>query len=315
MYLLPIMTKKILLVCGGTDVEADVSRSTANSIEEDLNGNPNYSLVRYDFLPQTLKQTLKDVKPDVVLNAMCGKWGEDGILQKILDYEQIPYSHSGYFASCSGMNKNFTCAIAKAAGIKTASNSRLISTQDLIEGNYSIERKTLIKPNSQGSSCGCYKLSIGEKLKSEEIEFVKNNSESFYIFEDLFENAVDVSIGIFNDEIAGSVEIRPKSGFFDYAAKYTKGASDKLLPPSIDSSLLKSLELKALQMHKLLQATHVSRSDFMVNPQGEYIYLETNINPAMTPTSLLPAILAHYKGMSYKDIVVSLIEKARYGSI
>ncbi len=307
--------KKVLLICGGTDVEADVSRSTALSIEEAIKNDTNYEVIKYDFLPSTLKQTLSSVKPDVVLNAMCGKWGEDGVLQKILDYEQIPYSHSGYFASCSGMNKNFTCAIARAAGIKTTTNSRLITKQDLIDGNYIVERKTLIKPNSQGSSCGCYKLDIGQKLNEQQVNFVKNNTETFYIFEDLFVNGVDVTIGIFDNKIAGSVEAVAKSGFFDYEAKYTKGSTDKYMPPRIPASLLTQLEAHALTMHNLLQANHVSRSDFMVNPDGDYIFLETNICPAMTPTSFLPAMASHYLNIDYHNLVVSLIENASYREI
>ncbi len=307
--------KKVLLICGGTDVEADVSRSTAKSIEEAIKHDRNYEIIKYDFLPSTLKQTLHNVKPDVVLNAMCGKWGEDGILQKILDYEQIPYTHSGYFASCSGMNKNFTCAIARSVGIKTAANSRLITKQDLIDGNYVVERKTLVKPNSQGSSCGCYKLDVGQKLTNEQVSFVKNNTESFYIFEDLFVNGVDVTIGIFNNKVAGSAESVAKSGFLDYEAKYTVGASEKHMPPRLPEAIVNQLESHALTMHKLLQASHVSRSDFMVNPQGDYIFLETNICPAMTPTSFLPAMAQHYLGIDYHKLVVSLIENASYREI
>jgi|GEM_PF-577838 len=296
--------KKIMLIYGGGDVEGDVSVNSAKNVKASL-VRLGYNFAEHVFNPQTLKSDLAAYKPDIVFNAMHGKWGEDGILPKILDYENIAYTHSGFAPSLMGINKMWTYEIAKSLGIKTPQNRSLVSKWHLLDNGFvckNTERagKMIIKPNSQGSSIGCYFVEKADiiaangvvKLHQNAKNFIKTNSEQFYIVEDAFDG-FELTSGIFNNKNIGSIKISPKvEGFYNYTAKYTVGQTVYEVNPLIKTELIKQIEADTLAMHKAIGANFVSRCDFLVNTnQTDYVFLEINTHPGLTQTSLIPKMV------------------------
>jgi D-alanine-D-alanine ligase len=302
--------KKIMVLCGGGDVEGEVSIKTADGVCKSLT-NLEYKFTKCIFSQEIFKDELQRVKPDIVFNAMHGRWGEDGIIPKILDYEQILYTHSNYKSSSIGINKLITLQIANSIGIPTVENSFLVTKEQLLKGLVlnkklldSENKKIILKPNSQGSSVGCYffeKQSVKSnngilKLSDDQQAFVTQNTEDFYILEDCFDG-FEFTCGIFNDKIVGEIRITPKQeGFYNYKAKYTYGETTYDTRPKIDEKILAQIKQNAIDIHKTIKANFISRSDFLIShDQKNYVFLEINTHPGLTQTSLIPKMIEQNK--------------------
>ena len=302
-----VYNKKIMLVYGGEDVEGVVSVKSAANIRNSL-VNLGYNFCEFEFNQLGLKRKIQQERPDIVFNAMHGKWGEDGILPKILDYENISYTHSGYYASSIAINKALTYQIANSLDIKTPQNRILISKESLLNSfiykdnnGFSKSNKIILKPNSQGSSIGCYffdKETIRKqngllKLNKEEEDFVRNNKESYYIIEDCFDG-FELTSGIFNNKHIGMIKITPNADdFYNYNAKYTAGQTTYQVNPDIKKDLYDKIKDNTLKIHKAIGANFISRCDFIVNnEQTDYVFLEINTHPGFTQTSLIPKMIS-----------------------
>lgn len=234
---------------------------------------------------------------DVVFNALHGSYGEDGVLQRMLDRLQVPYTGSGAYASGLAMNKLTAKDFLQKAGVRTPMHKVLNVSADLesemVEVYKSFSPPCVIKPTTSGSSVGVTLAKTFEQFK----EGVKNAFQhSRQVLVEEYVKGKEATIGIVerlrgkDAYVLPAVEIIPAVSFFDYDAKYSGGTEERC-PGNFSQKEVDELGNMALAAHSALGLRHYSRSDFIVTPKGAF-YLETNTLPGLTAESLLPKSLA-----------------------
>ncbi len=301
--------KKVVVVAGGTSSEREISLLSGQGVFNALK-NKGYSVVLIDLkndLASFIRE-LKSQRPDVIFNALHGRFGEDGNIQGVFNLLHIPYTHSGCLASALAMNKKMTKRILHEAGIPMAAD-KVVTLSDIQKGTV-LPYPYVIKPNNEGSSVG---VSIIYNKTDEDFLI---NSWSFGQNAVLMEEYIkgrEMSVPILGDKAIGIVEIAPKTGFYTYENKYTEGKTDHIIPAPIPPHQTDLLKEYALTAHRILGCRGASRSDFRyddTNPENpKIIFLEINTQPGMTPLSLLPEV-AKKAGISYEDVVSYLVEDA-----
>jgi D-alanine-D-alanine ligase len=301
--------KKILLIFGGNGTEGSVSRESAKSVRPILT-KLGYELHEFDFVMNEFVNKVLEVKPDVVFNCMHGKYGEDGVVQAVLNSMKVAYTHSGFQTCTMAINKSFTKQIAGSIGIPVL-ESNIVPKSIIDSQSYTSSTNVFLKPNFQGSSICSFILKNNEQISQEKLNEINKNYESFYIAETLFKGK-EMTVAIINNTQACGVEIVPSSEFFSHETKYTKGASSFFVPPRVNQPLLDKIYDCALKIHKEMGCNYISRSDFLVNEdEGKFIFLEINTHPGFTSTSLAPKAAAHL-GYSYEDLIAGLIQNATF---
>jgi D-alanine-D-alanine ligase len=233
---------------------------------------------------------------DVVVNALHGAYGEDGMVQKILEQHGMPYTGSNSFASAIGMNKILSKQIFLRHGLKVPQHIVFKRSDDLKEKSTEIFKTFLmpvvVKPASAGSSVGVSIARTPEEIKEAIVKAIKH-SPSVLVEE--FVSGREATCGVI-DDFRGQehyalppVEIRSHNNFFDYDAKYA-GQSEEIVPSHFSENQKKEIERLAVLAHTVLGLRHYSRSDFIVSPRGIFI-LESNTLPDLTDASLLPKSL------------------------
>lgn len=302
------MAKKVLVVMGGFSAERDVSLVTGKGVSEALIRS-GYQVISYDLRNGfDFVDVLKKEKPDVVFNALHGNFGEDGEIQGLLDILQIPYTHSGLKASALGMDKNLTKEVAKANGLKIAPSQQLTYKEYKQKGT-NIEMPYVIKPISDGSSVGVF---IIKKEEDKKAVFYEDDNRELMV--EKFIEGQELTVSVLDGKALGVTEMRPKTEFYDYEAKYTDGMTQHILPAEIPEDVYKQAQKYAEILHGALKCNMVSRSDFRYNPKDGIVLLEINTNPGMTPLSLVPE-QAKFAGISYDEVCKILVEKATYRKI
>lgn len=302
------MAKKVLVVMGGFSAERDVSLVTGKGVSEALIRS-GYQVISYDLRNGfDFVDVLKKEKPDVVFNALHGNFGEDGEIQGLLDILQIPYTHSGLKASALGMDKNLTKVIAGANGLKIAPSQQLTYKEYKQKGT-NIEMPYVIKPISDGSSVGVF---IIKKEEDKKAVFYEDDNRELMV--EKFIEGQELTVSVLDGKALGVTEMRPKTEFYDYEAKYTDGMTQHILPAEISEDVYKQAQKYAEILHVALKCNTVSRSDFRYNPKDGIVLLEINTNPGMTPLSLVPE-QAKFAGISYDEVCKILVEKATYRKI
>jgi len=301
------MTKRVAVLMGGFSAEREVSLSSGQGIVKALKE------LGYDVLPidvtRDIAKLVKELtpNPDVVVNILHGRWGEDGCVQGLLELMDIPYTNSGVLGSSMSMNKDIARRICQDAGIPCA-EGRVVEIKDFAKG-HPMTPPYVIKPITEGSSIGVY---IIENETSPLPDF-KDWEFGDQALVERFIPGREINVAVINGKAIGSVEIRAKTDFYDYKAKYTAGFADHLIPAPVPADVHQKLMEYAERAHAVLQCRGVSRSDFRYDDTkgepGEIIYLETNPQPGMTPLSLVPEIAAH-QGLSYADVVQIMVEDA-----
>jgi D-alanine-D-alanine ligase len=301
--------KHVAVLMGGWVNERPVSLSTGKECADALE-KAGYRVTRVD-VDRNVSAVLKDLKPDVVFNALHGPYGEDGCVQGILEFLNIPYTHSGVMASSLAMNKIKAKAVMAAAGVPV--------TEHLVVNRFDIGREHpmkppyVLKPISEGSSFGVLIVKEDQEFPPQEL-----NREDWPFPEELmcekFIRGRELTSAVMDDRALGVIDIIPMGhGFYDYEAKYAQGGSKHILPAKISPIVYQTIETLAVKAHQALGCRGVSRADFRFDERedgtGELICLEVNTQPGMTPTSLVPEMAAH-KGMSFKDLVSWMVEDA-----
>jgi len=298
---------KIGIVFQESTAEAKVAQATKNGIVDAMK-NLNLNFVEIPFT-QNFVDNIKAHKIDLIFNAMHGKYGEDGYIQTILNSLKIPYTHSGVMASQIGMNKVLTNLYAKACQIPV-NESLIIHKSDILATNYSISKKSVIKPVAGGSSVATFILEHGQVLSESQLEEVNNFTDSnFFMIEEFFAGN-EIAVGILNDKVIGTCKIVPAEEFYSYNAKYNSKATIYETPAQISETLRANLHNDALKIYNAIGASAISRIDFICN-EDDYRLLEINTHPGMTATSLVPKIGACV-GISYEEIVENLIQNAKF---
>lgn len=298
--------KHVAVLMGGFSSERPVSLSSgaacAAVLEEE-----GYRVTRVD-VDRTVASVLADLRPDVAFNALHGPYGEDGSIQGILDYLEIPYTHSGVLASALAMDKALAKHVAKAAGVPVAET--LIMDRHAITGAHPMPAPYVVKPVREGSSFG---IVIVKEDQSHPPQIL-SSSEWRYGDRVMVERYIpgrELTCGVMGEEALGVTEIIPLGhAFYDYDAKYVKGGSQHVIPAQILPDVYQTIQRLAVTAHQALGCRGVSRSDFRFDERsGELIWLEINTQPGMTPTSLLPEMAAH-AGYRFGEFLSWMVEDA-----
>ena len=301
------MKKKILILAGGYSKEREISIQTAKAVFGQIKNDYNCKIL--DPLNGFIKD-IKKFKPNVVFNALHGRYGEDGYIQLILENEKIKYTHSGVSASSICINKIVSKKIFNKH--KILSPKALIFKPDLKNNFQKILQQVkkvlkfpvVIKPINEGSSVGVYICN--------EFNFYSNLKKLTNEKEILIEKYIpgrEIQVAIMGNKSLGTIELVPKRKFYDYKAKYDKKAKTKhILPVDLPSEKLNEVENLALKAHKITGCKGITRSDFRYNNNKFYL-LEVNTQPGLTELSLVPEI-AKFKGISFYNLIKWIINNA-----
>ncbi len=304
------MTRKhVAVLMGGFSSERPVSLSSGTACASTLE-EAGYRVTRMD-VDRNVASVLAELKPDVAFNALHGPFGEDGSIQGILEYLQIPYTHSGVLASALAMDKDRAKTVAAAAGVQIAP-SRLMSRFD-IGNEHPMAPPYVVKPVREGSSFG---VVIVKEDQSHPPQVI-GSADWKYGDEVLVERYIpgrDLTCAVMGDRVMDVCEIIPVGhAFYDYDSKYMPGASRHECPAKLLPNIYQKIQRMALMAHRAIGCRGVSRSDFRFDDrssdEGEAIWLEINTQPGMTPTSLVPDI-ARAAGISFGELLSWMVEDA-----
>ncbi|MBW6422719.1 D-alanine--D-alanine ligase [Rhizobium sp. XQZ8] len=301
--------KHVAVLMGGFSSERPVSLSSGNACADALEGE-GYRVTRVD-VGRDVAAVLSELRPDVAFNALHGPFGEDGTIQGILEYLEIPYTHSGVLASALAMDKQQAKHVAKASGVPVA-EAKVLNRLD-IGNQHPIKPPYVVKPVREGSSFG---VVIVQENQSHPPQII-GSSEWRYGDSVMVERYVygrELTCGVMGNVALGVTEVVPMNhAFYDYDAKYAAGGSKHVIPAQISPNIYQKIQTLALKAHQAMGCRGVSRSDFRYDDRfsenGELIWLEINTQPGMTPTSLVPEMAGH-AGHSFGELVRWMVEDA-----
>jgi D-alanine-D-alanine ligase len=290
----------ITVMLGGPSAEREVSLRTGAAVANALR-----SLGHdvHELDPQTPDWILPP-KTDVVFLALHGTYGEDGTVQKQLDFLGVPYTGCDAEASRIAFDKVLTKQSCLEAGVPTAKFLTVSSAVALLPEDFS--PPLVVKPSRQGSSVGLQFVERAEEWPQALAEALKFDSEV------LVEEKIigrETTVGILGGQVLPVVEVRPKAGTYDYKNKYTAGATEYFCPADFDAATTKRIQDAALGAFAAIGGRDYSRVDVMVRADGSPVVLEVNTLPGMTETSLLPKAAAA-AGMNYAGLCQRMIDLA-----
>jgi D-alanine-D-alanine ligase len=300
----------VVILMGGWSAEREVSLMSGRGVAEALRGNGWTKVSKLD-MGHDVAERLAELKPDVVFNALHGTPGEDGTVQGMMDLKGLRYTHSGLETSVIAIDKELTKMVLVPRGIRMPAG-KIVQSESLFSED-PIARPYVVKPVNEGSSVGVaivtengnYGSPIGRDVPGPWGEFDRLLAEPFI-------KGRELTVAVLGDQAMGVTELKPKAGFYDYAAKYTDGLTEHVCPAQVPENIASAMMEMALDAHRALGCRGASRSDFRWDDeQGEAgIYLlEVNTQPGMTPLSLVPE-QAKQKGISYAELVETLIAEA-----
>ena len=302
--------KTILVVCGGTSSEREVSLRSGKACSHAIK-RLKYKVINFDPAKEDFKK-IKNYKVDLIFNALHGRDGEDGIAQSYFEYFKIPYTHSGILSSMNAMDKIISKKAFKKNKIRTPAYIELnlinymsiLKTRNIRKSN--LTYPLVLKPSNEGSS-------IGVKICKNYLELKKYSNELIKKYKTLLiENFIggqEIQVAVINGKPLGAIELKPKRKFYDYKAKYSKSAHTlHVMPADLPQKKYTEVLFLAKKAHHALKCRGVTRSDFKFKDNKFYL-LEINTQPGMTDLSLVPEI-AKYSGISFENLVKEIIHDA-----
>ena len=301
--------KHVAVLYGGFSSERPVSLSSGEACAAALESE-GYRVTRVD-VDRNIGATLSALKPDVAFNALHGPYGEDGTVQGVLEYLEIPYTHSGVLASALAMHKELAKTVAVAAGIPVAA-ARVMDRHDIVRA-HPMEPPYVVKPVTEGSSFGVVIVHADQSHPPQMIASPEWRYGDVVMVERYIPGR-ELTCAVMGGESLGVTEIIPTGhSFYDYDAKYVAGGSKHECPAKISPNIYQKIETLAVKAHQAIGCRGVSRSDFRFDEaaslEGELIWLEVNTQPGMTPTSLVPELALH-SGRSFGELVRWIVEDA-----
>jgi D-alanine-D-alanine ligase len=247
----------------------------------------------------------------VVFNALHGKYGEDGIVQGILEMLRIPYTHSGVLASALAMQKDKAKDVMRAAGIPVADGVTLHRLE--AAKTHALPPPYVIKPVSEGSSVGILIVNEDHAHPPQELTSSEWGHGDMVLVEK-FVAGRELTCAVIGGKALDVIEIQAADGgWYDYHAKYAKGGSIHVLPAKLKGNIYQYVQDLALRAHQALGCRGVSRADFRYDDRpggtGELVVLEVNTQPGMTETSLVPELAAHI-GLTFGELVRWMVDDA-----
>ncbi len=297
--------KKIGVLMGGLSAEREVSLKSGAAVHQALVAQ-GFNAIAID-VGRDLADVLKREQIEAAFIALHGRYGEDGCVQGLLELMRIPYTGSGVLASALAMHKLYSKQTFAASGILTAP-FRCFRRGETVElSSLPFGLPLVVKPVQEGSSVG---ISIvkEEKLLAPALELAFRHDDEILI--EQYVKGQEVQVGILDDRPVGAIEIVPKNEFYDFEAKYTDGMAEHIFPARLEAELYQRAQQVGLAAHRALGCRGYSRVDLLVTPAGDCYVLEVNTLPGMTALSLLPEIAAKGAGLSFEELVASIISSA-----
>ena len=300
----PLTTKRTAVLMGGLSAEREISLRSGRSVWA--------ALIRrgYDAIPLEVDASvvarLREVRAQIAFIALHGPGGEDGTIQGMLEVLRMPYTGSGVQACAVAMDKAMTKSLLEHDGLPVPRGfvrTLRVRRNPLPSG---FKFPLIVKPVSQGSTLGITVIRKTRDLRA------ALGAAFAYGPAALIEEYIDgreLTVGILSDRPLPIVEVVPKSGFYNFEAKYTPGASTYQVPARLSSRLTKQLQALALDVHRRLGCRGATRVDFRLDKKGRPFILEINTVPGMTETSLLP-MAAKAARLSYEDMVEAILTSA-----
>ena len=296
------MSSHVAVLMGGWSAEREVSLVSGAAVANALS-NAGYTVTSID-VQRDMSSLLSRLypKPDVVFNALHGRYGEDGCVQGLLNILNIPYTHSGVLASALAMDKPMAKRLMKDAGITVADHQ--IVTREEMTNSGVMDAPFVIKPLNEGSS-------VGVSIIHENDHFDLAAAEWSYGEQVMLEKYIagrELTVAVMGDLALDVTEIESQHGFYDYNAKYARGGSRHQVPADLPANVYEEALRISLLAHETMGCRGVSRSDMRYDGTNLYM-LEVNTQPGLTPTSLVPEQAAH-ANISFEDLVSWMVEHA-----
>lgn len=313
---------KIGVLLGGLSSERDVSLRTGEAVLAALRERGHDAVPIY--VDRDVDVALRQEQIEIAFVALHGRWGEDGCIQGLLEMLGIPYTGSDVLASALAMHKgkakelfrlhnlptpayySLTGAAIMASGMASGAGGSAPSSDDLavLHGDFGFP--CVVKPIREGSSVGVTICRAPGELRAAVERALCFDDE---ILVERFIAGKEISVAILEDRALGAVEIAPRDGFYDYANKYVRGATDYFVPPRVSPERYRGILTQALRAHLALGCRGATRVDMIVSDAGNEFVLEVNTLPGLTPASLLPKI-ADAAGISFGELCEMMLAGA-----
>jgi len=303
----------VAVLMGGWSPEREVSLVSGKACAEGLREG-GHAVIEYD-VKRDLRALVDFLRPaagggpDVVFNALHGKYGEDGCIQGVLEIMKVPYTHSGVLASAIAMDKPMSRHVFTSIGIRVAPG-KVVERRSLAVGD-PMPRPYVVKPIDQGSSVGVHIVREGDNLAAVEVAEAQFGEK---VLVEKFIPGRELTVAIMGDKAVAVTELRPRTRFYDYEAKYTDGVTEHLIPAPIPAEVYEKAREWALMAHQALGCNGLARTDLRWDdsrPGTEgLVMLELNTQPGMTPLSLAPE-QAKWAGISWPQLMTWMVDHAR----
>ncbi len=293
---------KVVVLMGGPSREREVSLSSGRECATALRSE-GFDVHEVDA-GEDVAQKLSDLAPDVVFNALHGRWGEDGCVQGILEWLHIPYTHSGVLASALAMDKQRSKEVYRRNGLPIVDS--ILAPKGDVCARHMMAPPYVVKPNAEGSSVGVYLVMDGANTPPQ-----LDDAMPDIVMVEAFAKGRELTTTVLGDRALGVTEIIT-DGWYDYDAKYAPGGSRHVIPAQLPDEITAACLEYALRAHDALGCKGMSRTDFRWDDTrglDGLVLLETNTQPGMTPTSLAPEQAANV-GMSFGSLCRWLVEDA-----
>ncbi len=302
------MSKHVAVLMGGWSAERDVSLRSGEACARAAES-VGYRVSRVD-VGQDIAEVLTRLRPDVVLNALHGRPGEDGTIQGILEILRIPYTHSGVLASALAMDKAQAKIILAAHGVPVP-EGRVVTRAEAARAHV-LPRPYVLKPVSEGSSVGVFIVREDQEHPPQELHR-PDWTHGDLLLAERYIPGLELTCAVMGGEALDVIEIQSAVRFYDYEAKYAPGGSVHILPARILPNVYQKVRMLAVKAHGALGCRGISRSDFRYDDrtgdESGLVCLEVNTQPGMTETSLVPELAAH-AGHSFGELVRWMVEDA-----
>ncbi|PTE22640.1 D-alanine--D-alanine ligase [Cereibacter changlensis JA139] len=293
---------RVAVLMGGPSAEREVSLVSGRECAKALR-DAGFEVTEVDAGPD-LAQTLVQLKPDAVFNALHGRWGEDGCVQGLLEWLRIPYTHSGVLASALAMDKARSKEVFAAAGLPVVTS--VLASADEVRQRHVLPPPYVVKPNNEGSSVGVYLVNEAANSPPQ-----LGPEMPATVMVETYVPGRELTVTVMQDRALNVTDI-VTTGWYDYDAKYKAGGSHHVVPADLPAEITAACLDYAERAHKALGCRGISRTDLRWDESrglDGLILLETNTQPGMTPTSLAPEQAAR-AGMSFADFCAWIVEDA-----
>jgi D-alanine-D-alanine ligase len=301
----PLDGHHVAVLLGGLSPEREVSLVSGAACADALE-RLGAKVTRVDA-GRDLARLLTELQPDVCFNALHGIWGEDGCVQGVLETIDMPYTHCGVLASALAMDKTKAKAVMAAAGVPVPGGglfNRHVAARDHV-----MPPPYVVKPNAEGSSVGVFMVFEGANGPPQELVAPSWTFGEEVLIEP-YVRGFELAVAVMDGKALAVTEILPRTGFYDYEAKYEEGGSSHVVPARIPEAVAAKAKRYAELAHAALGCRGVTRSDLRYDDINEVlVLLEVNTQPGMTPTSLVPEQAASL-GVSFDDLVLWITEDA-----